>query len=91
MVSRVFVAGMVAGAVVTVAIPATFLVMSGAVRPAASALRRGGGILAEKSREAGAEMMEVVEDFFAELQAGPGKVYEHVPAERREQAAEAPA
>ena len=84
MAARDFVAGAIVGAAVTVAIPVTFLVVTGMGVPAARAARRVGGILREKAREAGVETLEVIEDFIAEVQAGPGTLYERPAADERD-------
>lgn len=85
MSTRHFLTGAVVGAAVVVAVPVTFIVVSGMGTPAARAARRIGGILREKTREAGIETLEVLEDFIAEVQAGPAGTVE------RSAAAEPPA
>ncbi|MGD9387091.1 MAG: hypothetical protein PVI87_02590 [Gammaproteobacteria bacterium] len=76
MATRDFFTGAVVGATVVVAIPVTFIVVSGMGAPAARAARRIGGILRDKTREAGIETLEVLEDFVAEVQAGPAGTVE---------------
>lgn len=76
MATRDFLTGAVVGAAVVVAIPVTFVVVSGMGSPAARAARRIGGILRDKTREAGIETLEVIEDFIAEVQAGPAGAVE---------------
>jgi hypothetical protein len=80
MATRDFLTGAVVGAAVVVAIPVTFIVVGGMGAPAARAARRIGGILREKTREAGVETLEVLEDFIAEVQAGPAGTIERTRA-----------